>query len=71
MVHSEFGFRRTREGFAGFETPEEQLLAAETVLRRAATVRSTERLVARLLGVGSRTTKSRRRAAESPEPRRQ
>ena len=34
------------------KAPEEQLLAAETVLRRNATVRSTERLVARLLGVG-------------------
>jgi ParB family transcriptional regulator, chromosome partitioning protein len=34
--------------------PEEQLLAAETVLRRNATVRSTERLVARLLGIGRR-----------------
>ncbi len=31
---------------------EEQLLAAETVLRRNATVRSTERMVARLLGIG-------------------
>jgi ParB family transcriptional regulator, chromosome partitioning protein len=34
------------------KSPEEQLLAAETVLRRNATVRSTERLVARLLGIG-------------------
>src|SRR5436309_13576523 len=34
------------------KTPEEQLLAAETVLRRNATVRSTERLIARLLGIG-------------------
>src|ERR1051325_3901018 len=34
------------------KTPEEQLLAAETVLRRNASVRSTERMVARLLGVG-------------------
>jgi ParB family chromosome partitioning protein len=33
---------------------EEQLLAAETVLRRNATVRGTERLVARLLGTGRR-----------------
>jgi ParB family chromosome partitioning protein len=33
---------------------EEQLLAAETVLRRNATVRGTERLVARLLGIGRR-----------------
>ena len=31
-----------------------QLLAAETVLRRNATVRATERLVERLLGVGRR-----------------
>src|SRR6266404_5352911 len=34
------------------KAPEEQLLAAETVLRRNATVRSTERLVARQLGLG-------------------
>jgi ParB family chromosome partitioning protein len=34
------------------KAPEQQLLAAETVLRRNATVRATERLVARLLGVG-------------------
>src|SRR5881398_836220 len=39
------------------KAPEEQLLASETVLRRNATVRATERLVARLLGVG----RSRRR----------
>ena len=38
------------------KAPEEQLLAAETVLRRNATVRSTERLVARLLGVGRAST---------------
>src|SRR5437762_14022793 len=34
------------------KAPEEQLLAGETVLRRNATVRSTERLVARQLGLG-------------------
>src|SRR5438046_4844891 len=34
------------------KVPDEQLLAAETVLRRNATVRSTERMVARLLGIG-------------------
>src|SRR5512141_649042 len=39
---------------------EEQLLAAETVLRRNATVRSTERMVARLLGIGRVRRKSRR-----------
>src|SRR5437667_8955291 len=39
---------------------EEQLLAAETVLRRNATVRSTERLVARQLGIGRPRRKSRR-----------
>jgi ParB family chromosome partitioning protein len=39
---------------------EEQLLAAETVLRRNATVRSTERMVARLLGVGHGRRKARR-----------
>src|SRR5438874_13153280 len=41
------------------KTPEEQLLAAETVLRRNATVRSTERLVARLLGIGRSRRKHR------------
>jgi ParB family transcriptional regulator, chromosome partitioning protein len=41
------------------KTPEEQLLAAETVLRRNATVRSTERLVARLLGIGRSRRKQR------------
>src|SRR5437667_9881786 len=42
------------------KAPEEQLLAAETVLRRNATVRSTERLVARQLGIGRTCRKSRR-----------
>src|SRR5436853_5473921 len=41
------------------KVPEEQLLAAETVLRRNATVRSTERLVARKLGIGRQRRKSR------------
>jgi ParB family chromosome partitioning protein len=41
------------------KTPDEQLLAAETVLRRNATVRSTERLVARLLGIGRSRRKQR------------
>ena len=44
---------------------EEQLLAAETVLRRNATVRFTERLVARLLGIGRSRRKSRRVTSES------
>ena len=44
---------------------EEQLLAAETVLRRNATVRGTERLVARLLGVG-RSRRRPRRAGSGP-----
>jgi ParB family transcriptional regulator, chromosome partitioning protein len=43
---------------------EEQLLAAETVLRRNATVRGTERLVARLIGVGGSRRKSRRAGSE-------
>jgi ParB family transcriptional regulator, chromosome partitioning protein len=43
---------------------DEQLLAAETVLRRNATVRSTERLVARQLGIGRSRRKSRRVAAD-------
>jgi ParB family transcriptional regulator, chromosome partitioning protein len=37
----------------------EQLLTAETVLRRSATVRATERLVARQLGIGRSRRKSR------------
>jgi ParB family transcriptional regulator, chromosome partitioning protein len=41
------------------KAPEEQLLAAETVLRRNATVRSTERLVGRLLGIGRSRRKQR------------
>lgn len=44
------------------KVPEEQLLAAETVLRRNATVRSTERLVARQLGIGR--SRRRQRAAQ-------
>jgi ParB family chromosome partitioning protein len=36
----------------GLKAPEQQLFAAEMVLRRNATVRATERLVARQLGVG-------------------
>jgi ParB family chromosome partitioning protein len=47
------------------KAPEEQLLAAETVLRRNATVRSTERMVARLLGIGRGRRKSRRAAADA------
>ena len=47
------------------KAPEEQLLVAETVLRRNATVRSTERLVARLLGIGRGRRKSRRATADS------
>src|SRR5258708_12426282 len=47
------------------KAPEEQLLAAETVLRRNATVRGTERLVARLLGIGRSRRKSRRAGAAS------
>jgi ParB family transcriptional regulator, chromosome partitioning protein len=46
------------------KAPEEQLLAAETVLRRNATVRGTERFVARLLGMGRARRKSRRAGAE-------
>jgi ParB family transcriptional regulator, chromosome partitioning protein len=42
------------------KAPEEQLLAAETVLRRNATVRSTERMIARLLGIGRGRRKTRR-----------
>src|SRR6267154_929571 len=47
------------------KAPEEQLLAAETVLRRNATVRSTERMVARLLGIGRGRRKPRRGAGDS------
>ena len=46
------------------KAPEEQLLTAETVLRRNATVRGTERLVARLLGIGRRR-KQRRAGTEA------
>ena len=46
------------------KAPEEQLLAAETVLRRNATVRSTERLVARQLGIGRSRRRSRRVTGE-------
>lgn len=46
------------------KAPEEQLLAAETVLRRNATVRSTERLVARHLGIGRSRRKTRRAGSE-------
>src|SRR5919106_958645 len=45
------------------KVPEEQLLVAETVLRRSATVRATERLVARQLGIG----RSRRRKRTSEQ----
>jgi ParB family transcriptional regulator, chromosome partitioning protein len=44
--------------------PEEQLLCAETVLRRNATVRYTERLVARQLGIVRGRRRSRRAAAD-------
>jgi ParB family transcriptional regulator, chromosome partitioning protein len=44
---------------------EEQLLAAETVLRRNATVRSTERMVGRLLGIGRGRHKSKRAVPET------
>jgi ParB family chromosome partitioning protein len=46
------------------KVPEEHLLAAETVLRRNATVRSTERLVARQLGIGRSRRRSRRGGGE-------
>jgi ParB family chromosome partitioning protein len=46
------------------KAPEEQLLAAETVLRRNATVRFTERLVARQLGIGRSRRRSRRVGTE-------
>jgi len=47
------------------KVPDEQLLAAETVLRRNATVRSTERMVARLLGIGRGRRRARRAVSES------
>src|SRR5438046_484178 len=47
------------------KAPEEQVLAAETVLRRNATVRSTERMVARQLGIGRGRRKPRRVAGDS------
>lgn len=42
----------------GLKAPEDQLLTAETILRRSATVRQTERLVARQLG-GTRARRKR------------
>jgi ParB family transcriptional regulator, chromosome partitioning protein len=48
----------------GLKAPEQQLFAAEMVLRRNATVRATERLVARQLGLG----RPRRRRAAEPMP---
>src|ERR1043165_9984510 len=51
--------------FLSLNAPEEQLLAAETVLRRNATVRGTERLVARVLGMNRSRRKSRRSGVES------
>jgi ParB family chromosome partitioning protein len=47
----------------GLKTPGDQLLIAETILRRNATVRGTERLVARQLGLGR--TRRKRRTAEA------
>jgi ParB family chromosome partitioning protein len=47
---------------------DQQLLAAETVLRRNATVRGTERLVARLLGIGRSRRNSRRGGTETSIP---
>jgi ParB family chromosome partitioning protein len=41
------------------KAPDEQLLVAEAVLRRNATVRATERLVARQLGIGRSQRKQR------------
>src|SRR5213083_1096988 len=49
------------------KAPEEQLLAGETVLRRNATVRSTERLVARQLGIG-RSRRRQRAAGQTVTP---
>ena len=49
----------------GLKLHEEQLLAAETVLRRNATVRDTERLVARQLGIG-RSRRNRPSPALTP-----
>ena len=49
------------------KAPEEQLLAGETVLRRNATVRSTERLVARQLGI-SRSRRKQRAAEQTVTP---
>ncbi len=45
----------------GLKAPEEQLAVAETILRRSATVRDAERLVARQLG--TRSARRRRQAA--------
>src|SRR6267142_4229990 len=47
--------------------PEEQMLVAETILRRSATVRATERLVARQLGI-TRPRRKRQTAATTVTP---
>ncbi len=48
----------------GLKSPDEQLAVAETVLRRKATVRQTERLVAKQLG-GTGSRRGRRRSTSS------
>ncbi|MEP6602369.1 MAG: ParB/RepB/Spo0J family partition protein [Spartobacteria bacterium] len=50
----------------GLKAPEEQLLVAETVLRRKATVRQTERLVARQLGSNRPRRKARSTSTDNP-----
>jgi ParB family transcriptional regulator, chromosome partitioning protein len=52
----------------GLKIPEEQLLVAQTVLRRSATVRATERLVARQLGGGRSRRRRRGGNGASPSP---
>ncbi len=47
----------------GLKTADDQLSVAQTVLRRSATVRNTERMVARYLGIG----RSRRKRSENGE----
>ena len=48
--------------------PEEQLLVAERVLRRSASVRATERLVARQLGIGKSRRKQRAGDVQADSP---
>ena len=65
MGDTGFDFSWHAKVLLALKSAEEQLLVAETVLRRSATVRATERLVARQLG--SARVRRRRRGTASGE----